>query len=255
MVDPTLFSDEPVVRILGTLVGLGKWALATLVLVGLMRLAVREYAAWKVPRALPPEDRREVRRTVRRMPLFGRNATAGPADPYLLTTPVVVQPLGDGRPGWSVMAPGPSHRPPGPPNPDGSRNDAIIPLERDTQMLVVCLGRVGAVARARDGTTWSIEPAEERARNFHGAPPATFEAVGPVDAAPTALGLGWRVTVTAGSRRLLTDTHLDKDGWAFVVGVLSMRWHARAVDALDAILATWCWLEPQPRRQVDVPPW
>ena len=39
------------------------------------------------------------------------------------------------------------------------------------------------------------------------------------------------------------DTHVDHGGWAFVVGVLSYSWHARAVEAHDAILSTWKWIE------------
>ena len=42
---------------------------------------------------------------------------------------------------------------------------------------------------------------------------------------------------------MLTDTHVDRDGWAFVVGVLSADWHARSVEVLDRILGTWRWID------------
>ena len=80
-------------------------------------------------------------------------------------------------------------------------------------------------------------------------------AVGPVEAAPTGLGAGWRVTLAfAGGRHMLTDTHVDHDGWAFVVGVLSRSHHAQAVVALDRLLATWRWLPARPA-QLDAVPW
>ena len=67
--------------------------------------------------------------------------------------------------------------------------------------------------------------------------------IGPVDRVDSALGVGWRTTCTFGGASTLTDTHVDHDGWAFVVGVLSYSLHATAVEAHDAILATWQWIE------------
>ena len=58
--------------------------------------------------------------------------------------------------------------------------------------------------------------------------------------------------MTFASGKALTDTHLDHDGWAFIIGVLSSSHHARAVEVLDAILATWKWL---PDRGAPPPGW
>jgi hypothetical protein len=112
-----------------------------------------------------------------------------------------------------------------------------VVLAERTNLLVVCLGRVGA--RTDDH---EVEPAEQRAHAARAAYRAPQAAIGPVDRVDSAAGVGWRTTCTFGGASTLTDTHVDHDGWAFVVGVLSYSWHARAVEAADGVLGTWQWI-------------
>lgn len=188
-----------------------------------------------------PEQADALRRAFRSAPLWGPS-TPAPVDPYARTHDVAVAPLGDGRPGWSLRAPGPNVGS-GDLGPDGSRQDARVALADGVHLLVVCLGRVGARWREHE-----VLPATARAERFATQPPDGWRALGPVDRVDSPLGTGWRVTASAGGPSVLTDTHVDRDGWAFVVGVLSSSWHARAVEALDGILATWVWHDaPDPR--------
>jgi hypothetical protein len=115
-------------------------------------------------------------------------------------------------------------------------------------MLVVCVGRVGA--------QWDdhvVQPAAKRVELQRSMvdPPAAL--LGPVDQVPTGAGLGWRTTIAYPSGRMLTDTHLDRDGWGFIIGVLSNSWHTRAVDALDRILETWRWISPDEPVPPEIP--
>ncbi|MDC7120364.1 hypothetical protein OMK64_02315 [Cellulomonas fimi] len=186
-----------------------------------------------------PEQADDLRRAFRSAPLFGPS-TPAPADPYARTHDVTVAPLGDGRPGWSLRAPGPAAGG-GDIGPDGSRQDARVVLADGVHLLVVCLGRVGSRWREHE-----VLPAPARAERFATQPPDGWRALGPVDRVDSPLGAGWRVTASAGGPSVLTDTHVDRDGWAFVVGVLSSSWHARAVEAADRILATWVWHDDAP---------
>lgn len=181
-----------------------------------------------------PDQARELTRAVRGVPLLGVPQLA-PSDPYARTHDVTVAPLGDGRPGWSLRGPGPNLAT-GELGRDGSRQDARVLLTDGTHLLVVCLGRLGTVTDGHE-----LRPAPERAHRFATEPPGGWHAHGPVDRVDGAIGTGWRVTASAGGPSVLTDTHVDRDGWAFVVGVLSSSWHARAVEALDAVLTTWTW--------------
>ena len=199
---------------------------------------VRVWWRWRLLRLVArqfPEQAAEIRAAGHAAPLMRRPPKA-PADPYAHSHPVVVLPLGDGRPGESFWAPGPS-KATGPLGPDGSRSDARVTLAEGTHMLVVCLGRVGS--RWRDH---EVEPAAQRVEAARAAYVEPMSALGPVDQVPTAAGPGWRTTCLYGNGRALTDTHIDHDGWAFIIGVLSTSWHARAVEALDGILATWQWI-------------
>jgi hypothetical protein len=232
-------------RVLVLLVEIGISAAWVLGSIWLSRVLWREHMLRRVAPTVPPEQRAALRRAVRRTPLLRRRSA--PADPYALAVPVTVPPE-DGRPGWMVLAPGPA-RPPGVADAIHGRMDATVPLERGTFMLVYRVGRVGAVL---DG--FEVLPAQARVELARERTEAPRRVLGPVDLVPTALGDGWRTTsVFEHTGKGLTDTHVDHDGWAYIVGVLSSSHHARAVDVLDRVLATWRWL-PLPMRS-DAPPW
>ncbi|WP_456846083.1 hypothetical protein [Cellulomonas sp. P5_C6] len=237
---PDTVLTDPVLPILDLLVQVGIWAALVLVLAWLRMVWWRERMIRKVAKS-HPESAGQLRAAARSVPLLRSRPAPAPGDAYARTHRVVVAPLGDGRPGEWFWAPGPNVAT-GDLGIDGSRQDARVLLAERTHMLVVYLGRIGQ----RTGDH-EIRPAAERAqlaRDHYTAPQA---AIGPVDRVDSAMGVGWRTTCTYGGASTLTDTHVDRDGHAFVVGVLSYSWHARAVEALDAILATWQWIpDPQP---------
>ncbi|WP_456826343.1 hypothetical protein [Cellulomonas sp. P5_E12] len=232
---PGTVLTDPVRPVLDLLVTLGIWAAVILALWYLRFVWWRERMIRKVAKAYP-ESADQLRKGARSVSLF-TSAPPPPADPYVRTHRVVVAPLGDGRPGESFQGPGPNvaYSELGP---DGSRQDVRVVLAERTHLLVVCLGRVGQRTGEHE-----LRPAAERVhlvREHYVAPQAP---IGPVDRVDSALGVGWRTTCTFGGAATLTDTHVDHGGWAFVVGVLSYSWHARAVEAADGILATWQWLD------------
>ncbi|MEZ0446909.1 hypothetical protein [Cellulomonas sp. ICMP 17802] len=231
---PGTVLTDPVPPLLDLLVTVGVWAALVLALVWLRLVWWRERMIRKVARA-HPESADQLRAAARSISLFARPAPA-PADPSALTHRIVVAPLGDGRPGESFRAPGPdvgfSDL-----GVDGSRQDARVLIAERTHLLVVCLGRVGRLSGGEE-----IRPAAERVHRVREGYVAPQAAIGPVDRVDCALGVAWRTTCTYGGAAVLTDTHVDHDGWAFVVGVLSYAWHARAVEALDRVLATWQWI-------------
>lgn len=233
-------------RVLELLVEIGisaAWVLGSIVVV---RVAFVAFLAEKAARAVPPEHRATVRRSAWST-LVSRRPPA-PADPYLLSVPVTVPPSGD-EPGWVVMAPGPAHGR-GPTDEIHGRMDARIVLEAGMTMLVYRMGRVGALVD--DVPVLRAAERAERARSLTRAP---RRVLGPVDRVELPFGEGWRTTwVYEHSGKALTDTHVDHDGWAYIVGVLSSSHHARAVDVLDRILATWRWL-PLPVTAPEPPPW
>ena len=236
----TVLSD-PVRPLLDLLVTVGIWAAAIAALTWLRFVWWRERMIRKVAKEYP-ESADQLRRSARSVSLL-RGRAVIPADAYARTHRVVVPPLGDGRPGESFWGPG-QNMATGELGPDGSRQDVRVVLAERTNLLVVCLGRVGQ--RIGD---FELRPAVERAQTAREHYVAPQAAIGPVDRVDSALGVGWRTTCTFGGASTLTDTHVDRDGWAFVVGVLSYSWHARAVEAHDAILATWQWIEAdQPAR-------
>ena len=173
------------------------------------------------------------------IPLWGR---IGPAparqlvDPFRLTTPTVVAPLGDGRPGERFDTPGPAlvDIVAGP---DGSRTDAQVVLGPGARFSAVFLGRVGAVRRGQ-----GLRPAAERAARARTHPPAGWASQGPPQPVATAAGPGWRHTIATASA-YVTDTHLDHDGWAFVVGVIARRSSPELADVVDLVLSTWQWID------------
>jgi hypothetical protein len=229
-----LGQTDPVLRFAVMLVQLGICAAGAIVWIWLVRVAGRAWLLSRVTRQFP-EQASEIRAAARTVPLLRRAAPA-PADIFARTYRVVVVPLGDGRPGELFLAPGPA-RTRGALGPDGSRTDVIVKLADGVDMLVVCFGRIGS----RSGDI-EVRPAAERAESARAACVAPRVAVGPAFAVLTAAGTGWRTTSCWGSSRSLTDTHIDRDGWAFVIGVLSVAGHSRAVGALDGILQTWQWL-------------
>ncbi|MBO9556302.1 hypothetical protein [Cellulomonas sp.] len=234
---PGTVLTDPVLPLLHLLTYAGATAALTLGMGWLSLWRLRERMIRQAVKR-DPRNADEIRRAVRSVPVLSlwRRPDPPPSDPYALTHRVVVWPLGDGRPGESFRAPGPNVAA-GPLGTDGQRQDVRVVLAPRTHLLVVCLGRVGP----RDGGD-AVEPAAERvhaARAHYTAPQA---AIGPVDRVDTPAGVGWRTTCTFGGASTLTDTHVDHDGWAFVVGVLSYSWHARAVDVADRILASWQWI-------------
>ena len=121
-----------------------------------------------------------------------------------------------------------------PPGPDGSRQDVRVKLAEGVHLLVVSLGPLGPDARL---------PAYERAGFARSQIGEGMSLLGPIDRVDLPMGVGYRTTSVFGAGgRIVTDTHVDRDGWAFVVGVLSSSNHATAVEALDGVLATWQWI-------------
>lgn len=233
-------------RVLVLLVEIGISAAWVLGSIWLSRVLWREHMLRRVARTVPPEQRAALRRAARRTPLLRRRPV--PVDPYALTVPVTVAPEG-GRPGWVVMAPGPA-RPPGESDAGHGRMDATIPLERGTYMLVYRAGRVGSVLDGHE-----VLPAQARVELAREHTEQPRRVLGPVDRVELPFGVGWRTTsVFEHTGKGLTDTHVDHDGWAYIVGVLSSSHHARAVDVLDRILSTWRWL-PLPVSASEPPPW
>lgn len=178
------------------------------------------------------------------VPLRGRPARAPSpvpplprgADPAELRYRLTIPPAPDGCPGVALTLPWLST---GvlPDEGAATRQVATVTLGRGRAVLLVVLGRVGqvaddvVVAAARD------RPAATRAVGSTGRP------VGDVLAAGTAAGPAWRHTIEMGAS-VLTDTHVDHDGWAFVLGLLRRDGDA-SVDGLDdAVLATWEWIAP-----------
>lgn len=227
-------ADEPVLWVLVQLRYAGLVAAVLLVTSWIGMLLWRERMLRKVELTVPPEKRAGLRSAARGVPLLRR--TRVPRDPYALDEVVVIPPLDDGRPGECFRSPGPT-QPPGPVGEVSDRMDATVPLGQGLWMLVYCAGRIGA----RSGD-FVVLPAQERVLLARASLGEGASLLGPVDPVETAAGTGWRTTMAYTSGRLVTDTHVDRDGWAYIIGVFSTSWHARAVDALDHILATWVWL-------------
>lgn len=253
MIRAYVFADDPALWVLDQLRGIGLYAALILGAGWFAMYRWRERMLRSVVKELPPEQHAAVRAAARAAPLLRLRRDA-PKDGAPLTTPVVVQPFGDGRPGEAFLAPGPAAGPPAPFDELRGRQDARVALRQGTHLLVVCCGPVGA----RSGDV-VVLPARERvlASRENPRPGKTF--VGPVDEVPMAFGTGWRSTISYG-RSMLTDTHVDHDGWAFIVGVISTSWHTGAVELADRVLATWRWLPavpappaPDPYAEVDGP--
>ncbi len=244
MIRAYVFAEDPALWVLDQLRGLGLYAALVLVAGWFAMYLWRERMLRTVLKELPPEQHAAVRAAARSAPLLRLRRDA-PKDGAPLTTPVVVPPFGDGRPGEAFLAPGPPAGAPGALDELRGRQDVRVALRQGTWLLVVCCGPVGA--RSGDHV---VLPAHERvlASREDLRPGKTF--VGPVDEVPMALGTGWRSTISYG-RSMLTDTHVDHEGWGFIVGVLSRSWHAGAVELADRVLATWRWLPAQPERPAE----
>lgn len=207
----------------------------------LARLVARELLSRRLVRS-DPRHAGAIRAAVREeMPLLRRRQKRVdyPLDPFALGTPVVVPPLGDGRPGERFLAAGPSTGG-GPLGPTGTRTEASVLLAPGVYLLVVCLGRIGAV---RDETNPHnlMHGAATRITEPERPSAVRRQMVGPVERGVTAAGEAWRHTYRIGST-LVTDTHVDFDGWAFVIGVVRPVGFVGAERILDGVLASWSWV-------------
>ncbi len=221
------------------------WVLAGL---GVLLLAVsRPAQRWLMRREMTrrlslrePWRRAEAQDLARRaIPLWRRPlGWAGiPADPFALRVPVVVPPLGDGRPGESFDAPCEPVAGTDGVQVDGSRTDAQLPLAPHVRFAVVCLGRIGGVHGGR-----VLRPAPDRVGQPRRALQPGSWAVGAAARVDSPAGPGWRHAIGF-QHRVVTDTHLDRAGFAFVVGVSSPHERAELAGVVDAVLATWRWLD------------
>ncbi|WP_163276246.1 hypothetical protein [Cellulomonas iranensis] len=207
----------------------------------LFRWRLRRRMVRMLDPGLPPLERERAVEAVRRaIPLRGRVAGAdverlpARADPTELRVRATVPPTPDGCPGFRVWLPWHSS-PPADAGSDGSRQVVTVHLGSGRTLLVVVLGRVGRVDTGTVLAAAADRPALGRALGVHTHP------VGEVLRAATAAGAAWRHTFGAGST-VVTDTHVDRDGWAFVVGLVR-RDGDHVVDGLDdAVLATWEWI-------------
>ncbi len=219
--------------------------LALLLCPPLRRWAVREHLVRAVARRALRDRRAGVRRDLRAAARGGGFAPFPQGvDPAVPTTPVVVPPLGDGRPGERFLAPVPADARSGVLGADGSRQDAVVPLGHGRALLVVCLGRVGRVLGGAPLEAAANRPSASRATRMDDVLPVgeVVRVAGP-DGADA-----WRHTYAVGDA-VVTDTHVDHDGWAFVVGVLRRAGEDDLDGLADAVLRTWRWLPaaaPQP---------
>ena len=233
-------SIDVALQVAQLLVGLG--ALAAVILGGqwLSMVIWRERMLRKVASEFP-DTADELRRTVRAVPLL--RTPRAPKDPAARTHHVVVPPRGDGRPGESFWGPGPAMlADPDVFGSDGSKQDLSLQLGPGLYLLVVCMGKVGV-----DSGGGAILPAEERVELVRRSPNGLTPS-GPVDRVETPAGTGWRSTFSAGGK-MVTDTHIDHDGWGFIIGVLSSKELARAVELCDHVLETWRWLPAEPHAE------
>lgn len=239
------------------------WFLVLLVVVGggylLAHLPVGPLFRWRLRRRmiamldadLPADERARAVATVREaVPLRGRAGPVAPdpfprrADPTELRVRVTVPPTEDGCPGFRVSLPWHS-APAASPGTDGSRQVVTVLLGGGRALLVVALGRVGRVDAGAVLATAADRPVLGRALGPH------VRGTGDVLHARTAAGPAWRHTFEAGTT-VVGDTHVDRDGWGFVLGLVR-RDGDTAVDGLDdAVLATWEWLDP-PRAATVAP--
>lgn len=182
--------------------------------------------------------RRESRRFGRRS--AGTGAEGSRADDgdglWSLTT---VAPEPDGRPGFEVAVPG-QPRWPGIFRPDGTRADVTVQVERDATIVVKSLGRVG-----RSTDDGPILDAEHRPDAVRSQSPPSWTYLGEPARVETGAGTGWRTTLVVGALVMVADTHIDRDGWAWVVGVSAPPWlHADVALVADAMLGSWHWIDP-----------
>ncbi|MBN9376636.1 MAG: hypothetical protein J0I40_14865 [Cellulomonas sp.] len=199
-----------------------------------------------------PELRAEAAAKARQaFPLFGRIGkapSAFPTDVYALSCPIVVPPLGDGRPGERFAAPC-AAEPDARLQSDGARTDAQLRLAPGTAINVVCFGRVGSV---RGGHV--LGPAAERCQVTRRAVPDRWQPHGDVFAIDTPAGPAWRHVLTTDTS-FLVDTHVDHGGWAFAIGVIGQSPQSWMSGVVDAVLATWRWIEDAGRPAREPEAW
>lgn len=154
-----------------------------------------------------------------------------PEDPGALVHRVAA-PMAD-RPGVAFPSAAPAMLPPQW-GVDGSCGLATVRLAPGTAFLVVHLGRVG-----------DREPAEERveasAQSWVEQGGSRVEGPTPV---MTAAGPAHRHTLQLGASQV-TDWHVDRDGYAYVVGLLRpVDGGDELVPVAERMLAGWEWLPP-----------
>ncbi|MCC2312696.1 hypothetical protein [Cellulomonas xiejunii] len=188
--------------------------------------------------ALSPDERERARAVVRAaVPLRGRSSRDErlPAghDPAQLRVTLTVPPGPDGCPGFRIAAPW--HSRPALEADGGSRQVTTVLLRGGRALLVVVLGRVGQV---EEGCV--LAPAADRPHVQRAQARAGTAFPGEVVEVLTPAGPVSRHAFVAG-RTMVTDTHVDRDGWAFVVGVVRGEGDTSLDGLTDAVLATWRW--------------
>ncbi|WP_048341742.1 hypothetical protein [Cellulomonas sp. A375-1] len=109
---------------------------------------------------------------------------------------------------------------------------------------MITIMSLGAVGALQDGRP--ILEAARRPDALRTQTPPSWTWLGPVERVETAAGTGWRLTVLLdGGGTMFADTHIDRDGWAYVVGVVAPpSRHAEVALVADAMLDTWRWIAP-----------
>lgn len=208
----------------------------------LARLRLRRRMVAQLDPDLPPQERALAVAQVREMiPLRGQPALARAAppfprgaDPAELRFDVEEPPTPEGCPGLRVRVPWHSQSVP-PAAPGASRQPVTVLLGEGRALLVVVLGRVGQVDAGGVMVAARDRPAVTRALG------EAWRPIGDVEHADTAAGPAWRHAYAFGGK-LVTDTHVDRDGWAFAVGVVRSEGDGAVDGLVDAVLATWQWL-------------
>lgn len=209
-----------------------------LLAVVLVLLVVIQFVVWRwwTLRKLVrqhPERADAIRESARRV---GWAAPRPPKDPMARTHRTVIPPFGDGRPGEVIWGACPAVVGPAPDRPQGWRQDVLLSLGAGASLLVICQGKVGERCDWGILGPATVRVADAREKATDRVP------VGPVDELLIAGETGWRTTFQAMTGHTITDTYFDHDGWGFVVGVVSRRNHARALEIGDHVMQTWRWI-------------
>lgn len=226
------------------------------VLGGIVLLLALAVVAWSVPGGpvhrwrlrrrmlalldpdLPADERERARAVVRAAVPRRRREPDGAVlprglDPTELRVVLEVPATPDGCPGFRLSAPWDSRTPPAPGG--STRQPVTVLLGGGRALLVVVLGRVGQVDAGHVLVGAADRPHLQRASARAG-----LDFRGDVTQVPGPGGPAWRHTFAVGSA-LVTDTHLERDGWAFVVGVTHPDGDTSVAGLCDAVLTSWSW--------------